>query len=198
MGTDFQYWPKYKLVVLLYQTEQFRAMRAGTPDWLAGQYDGKIRVPLPGQDLDRTAVRRTLIHEYTHAVIHDLTTGQLPVWLNEGLAEYEAWKGQQPAWSALRQALKDDRLIPWDQISSNFSMSLSTETVALAYEQSHSIVRYLVERYGFWRMRRLIKSLASSTPGETPFEETLAVEFRVKPARLQSEWRKWLDGLLST
>ncbi len=193
VGSDFQHWPKYKLIVLLYGADQFRTMRTGTPDWLAGQYDGKIRVPLPGQGLDRAAVKRTLIHEYTHAVIHDLTKGQLPVWLNEGLAEYEAWKAQQPAWSALRQALKDDRLIPWAQLSSNFSMSLSTETVTLAYEQSHSIVRYLVERYGFWRMRRLIKALAS----EVLLEKALTDEFRTKPARLQSEWRKWLDELLA-
>jgi hypothetical protein len=192
VGSDFQHWPKHRLIVLLYGADQFRTMRAGTPDWLAGQYDGKVRVPLPGQSLDRTAVKRTLVHEYTHAVLHDLTKGQLPVWFNEGLAEYEAWKGKPPAWSALKPALKDDRLIPWAQLSSNFSMSLSAEAVALAYEQSHSIVRYLVERYGFWRIRRLLKALVEGVP----FEDALAKEFRQKPARLEAEWRKWLSSTL--
>lgn len=193
VGADFQSWPKHKLIVLLYQTEQFRSLRAGTPDWLAGQYDGKVRVPLPGQGLDRAGVRRTLIHEYTHAVIHDLTKGQLPVWLNEGLAEYEAWKGQAPAWPTLKQAAAREQLMPWSRLSTGFSMSLPAEEIALVYEQSHSIVRYLVERYGFWRIRRLLKALV----GGAPIDEAIAKEFRQKPARLEMEWRTWLTSLLA-
>lgn len=193
VGADFQSWPKHKLIVLLYLPEQFRSLRAGTPDWLAGQYDGKVRVPLPGQGLDRAGVRRTLIHEYTHAVIHDVTNGQLPVWLNEGLAEYEAWKGQDPPWPTLKQAVAKEQILPWSRLSTGFSMSLPAGEVALAYEQSHSIVRYLVERYGFWRIRRLLKTLV----GGTPIEDAMAKEFHQKPARLETEWRTWLTGLLA-
>ncbi|OGX12688.1 MAG: hypothetical protein A3I71_03480 [Omnitrophica WOR_2 bacterium RIFCSPLOWO2_02_FULL_63_16] len=193
VGADFQFWPKHKLIVLLYQTEQFRSLRAGTPDWLAGQYDGKVRVPLPGQGLDQAGVRRTLIHEYTHAVVHDLTKGALPIWFNEGLAEYEAWKGQAPPWRTLKQAAVKEQLMPWSRLSTGFSMSLPAEEVALAYEQSHSIVRYLVERYGFWRIRRLLKALV----GGLPIEEAMTKEFRQKPARLETEWRTWLTNLLA-
>lgn len=193
VGGDFQYWPRNKLVVLVYRAEQFRKLRQDTPDWLAGQYDGKIRIPLPGNGLDRASVTRTLVHEYTHAVIHDLTNGHVPTWLNEGLAEYEAWKGQQPTWKELREAAAGETLLPWDHLTDRFGMSLSSEEVALAYQQSHSIVRYLVERYGFWRVRRLLKAFAADTPLDT----ALSTEFHMKPARLQAEWRKWLSDLLA-
>ena len=188
VGTDFQYWPKHQLVVLVYSAEEFRRIRQDTPDWLAGQYDGKIRVPLPGRGLDQQAVRRTLVHEYTHAVVHDLTHDRCPIWLNEGLAEYQAWKGQTPTWPTLRLALAHNRLVPWTSLADQFSTALPVETVALAYEQSHSIVRYLVEHSGFWRIRRVLKAMDN----QTSLDEAFLAEFHLSLSRLETQWRKWL------
>jgi len=194
IGGDVAFWPKHKLVVLIYSAEQFRRLRQDTPDWVAGQYDGKIRLPLPGQDLDRDAVTRILFHEYTHAIIHELTKGQLPTWLNEGLAEYEAWKQRDPPWRTLRQAFAEERVIPWANLSAQFSSSLPAQEVALAYEQSHSIAHYLVERYGFWRLRRVLQAVAAGTS----LEDALTKELHIKLTRLESDWRKWLEGRLAT
>ncbi len=193
IGSDFAYWPTRKLVVLVYSAEQFRRLRQDTPDWVGGQYDGKIRVPLPSQDLDKDTVTRTLYHEYTHAIIHDLTATHCPTWLNEGLAEYEGWRQQKPTWPLLRQAVAARRLIPWAELSDHFSTALPAQEVALAYEQAHSIVRYLVERYGFWRIRRLLKAVAVGTPLDTTFTQ----ELHIKPPRLEADWRAWLDETLA-
>ncbi len=192
VGADFQIWPTHKLVVLLYSAEQFRQLRQDTPDWVSGQYDGKIRVPLPGKALNREAVLHTLTHEYTHAIVHEAVGNRVPTWLNEGLAEYEAYKHQQPPWPLLRKAQAEDRLISFEQLDAHFSYELSAEEVALAYQQSHSLVCYLVERYGFWRIRRLLKALREGTALETIWN----TEFHIKPARLESEWRTWLANTL--
>lgn len=194
VGSDFQHWPKHRLVVLVYSAAQFRAVRQQMPDWVAGQYDGKIRVPLPGDGLDSEAVKRILTHEYTHAVVHDLTQHHCPVWLNEGLAEYQAWKRQIPPWPMLRQALANHTVIPWADLSQMFSTSSLGPDVALAYEQSHSIVHYLAERYGFWRFRRLLKVLAS----QAPWEQALADEFHTKVGRLEMNWKQWLSDRLGS
>lgn len=192
VGSDFAYWPTHKIVVLLYTAEEFRRLRQQAPEWSAGQYDGKIRVPLPGQQLDTPTVTRILYHEYTHAVVYDLTNGLLPTWLNEGLAEYEAWKQDEPPWTFLRQALAQGRLLSWEALSASFSASATTTQAGLAYEQAHNIVRYLVERYRFWRIKRLLKAVKEGAP----FEQALQQEFRLKPARLEEEWRTWLQELL--
>ena len=192
VGSDFSLWPTGKLIVLVYGAEQFRQLRKDTPEWVAGQFDGKIRVPLPGNGFDEIAVVRTLYHEYTHALIHEIAGNRCPTWLNEGLAEYEGWRSQTAPWARLRHAVTAGLLIPWDRLSAGFSPGVSAEEVGLAYEQSHSIARYLVERYGFWRMRRILKAVADGAD----LDETLASELHMKLPRLQAAWRTWLDEQL--
>jgi tetratricopeptide (TPR) repeat protein len=185
VGSDFAYWPKYKIVVLIYSAESFRKMRAETPEWMAGQFDGKIRVPLPSAGMDPNVVRAILFHEYTHALIHDLTQGKCPTWLNEGLAEYEGRKHvSQPLWE-LEKAAQGNRLIPWLQLSEAIAPNLPTETVRLGYEQSYSVVTYLVDRYGLWRMRRLLKAIAT---GQS-WDAAVAEELHIKLPRLEANWR---------
>ncbi len=191
VGSDFAYWPKYKLVVLIYSSENFRQLRKDTPEWVGGLYDGKIRVPLPGGQLDAATVQQILYHEYTHALVHDLTQDRCPTWFNEGLAEYEGYRNGTPRLDQVAAALAQNRLVSWGQLNDLFSTGMPVERVTLGYQQSHSIVRYLVERYGFWRIRRLLKSLG----GGATMDEALAKEFSLKPARIESNWREWLGGV---
>lgn len=192
VGSDFALWPQQKLVVLLYSARSFKALRRQTPDWLAGQYDGKIRVPLPDDELDLETVKQILFHEYTHAVVHEATRGRCPVWLNEGLAEYEGARYGRRRLNQLAEAAAGNRLVPWEQLDHYFSMTLPVEQAALGYQQSHSIVQYLADRYGFWRIRRLLVALGSGTS----LDQALEQEFHIKLQRLQANWRSWLPEFL--
>lgn len=192
VGSDFGYWPNRKIVVLVYSAAQFRQLRKDAPEWAGGQYDGKIRVPLPSLELGPDKVGQILTHEYTHAVVYDVTGNRCPVWLNEGLAEYEAWKGAPLAWQILPKAASQGRLMPWAQLFASGFSGLSNEAALLAYEQSHSIVRFLVERYGFWRIKHLLQTVKQGTPAE----QALVEEFRLKLPRLEENWRTWLQDSL--
>ena len=194
VGADFAYWPGYRIVVLVYSAESFRALRQETPDWVGGQFDGKIRVPMPGRQLAPEAVKRIVSHEYTHAVIHDLTSEKCPTWLNEGLAEYEGRKQGDASLAQLGKAYAEGKLLPWTQLSDQFAFSLSAETVALGYEESYSVVRCLVDRYGFWRIRHLLKMIAEGQPWEQAFVR----EFHLKLDRLDANWREWLAEFLKS
>ena len=193
VGGDFAYWPKYKLIVLIYSAEQFRALRQETPEWVAGQFDGKIRVPLPGAQMNSAMVTQILFHEYTHALIHDLAKGRCPSWLNEGLAEYEGRSQLRGAVPRLAKAAQESRLVPWLELSDHISTALPAEDVGLAYEQSYSAVAYLVERFSFWRIRRVLKALGDGQP----WDAALAAELRTKAPRLESQWRQWLPEFLA-
>ena len=194
VGSDFAYWPKYKLVVLIYSPEKFRQLREETPEWLGGQFDGKIRVPLPSEQFDQAMVRNILFHEYTHALIHDLTKGRCPVWLNEGLAEYEGRTQASRPLHRLAQAYGAQQLIPWMELSDHISPALAAEEVGLAYEQSYTIVAYLVNRYGFWRVRKLLQAIA----GGQPWEDAVAEGFRRKLPRLEADWKDSLPPFLQS
>ena len=189
VGRDFQYRPEHKIVVLLYSKATFRKVREGAPEWLAGIFDGKIRVPMPENERDLGSVKGTVVHEYTHAVVHELSRGRVPHWFNEGLAEYQEAKfakTRKPA-SSLKQALDADELVPWSQVESLFR-GRSIDQVKLGYDQSHSVVAYLAQRYGFWHMPRLLKQMAQGAS----FEEALRQEFKSPAERLEKDWKRWL------
>ena len=193
VGSDFAYWPKHKIVVLIYSAESFRKVREETPDWVAGQFDGKIRVPLPSDRLNQGLVRNIMFHEYTHALIYDLTGGQCPTWLNEGLAEYQGRSQFSQPLRLLAQAFQTNALIPLTELSNHITGALPAEQVGLAYEQSYSIVAYLIERYGYWRIRQVLKALG----GGQAWETALASEFRMKLPRLEADWQEQLPSFLS-
>lgn len=194
VGSDFAYWPKHKIVVLIYSADSFRTLRQETPDWVAGQFDGKIRVPLPGTQLDSATVKQIIFHEYTHALVYDLAGVSCPTWFNEGLAEYQGAKEKPPTFSRLASAAAAKRLLKWEELSDQFSTALPADAVALGYQEAHSIIQYLVKRYGFWRMRRVLKALADGQQ----LPDVLESEFRVRTVRLEAQWREWLPELLAT
>lgn len=194
VGSDFAYWPKHKVVVLVYSAESFRAMRQETPEWVGGQFDGKIRVPLPNRQISPEMVRQILYHEYTHAVIYDLTDGNCPIWLNEGLAEYEGRKQFSGPLTQLSSAYQQEKLVAWSNLSEHFSVALPADVVGLAYQEAYSVCSYLVQRYGFWRVRRILKAIDE---GKT-WENVLPEEFHLKLKTLESSWQRWLPEFLQS
>ena len=190
VGRDLNYRPKHKIVVLIYSEEGFAQVRRG-PDWVAGIYDGKIRVPFPSNKAAQAEVKPTLYHEYTHAVIHDMTDNQCPVWLNEGIAEYQEAKLRPPSLERLRTAARIDRLVPLVDLDKGFQSS-DLEVAALAYQQSYSIVHYLAKKYGFYRLRRVLEQLGQ----DVSFEDALKHEFRLTVPQLEKRWNRWLPGFV--
>jgi len=190
VGRDLNYLPRHKIVVLIYSQQGFAKVRRG-PDWASGIYDGKIRVPFPSNPVAQQHVKATLYHEYTHAVVHDLTGNRCPVWLNEGLAEYEEAKIRSTSLGRLRTAARIKRLVPLAQLNAGFKSS-DAETATLAYEQSYSIVRFLVKKYGFYRVRRMLEHLGAGDD----FESALHQETRLSLTQLERNWKLWLPTLI--
>jgi tetratricopeptide (TPR) repeat protein len=181
IGRQFKFWPDRRIVVLIYTPQGFKQVRRG-PEWSIGAYDGKIRVPYPQADL-----AATLVHEFTHALVHDLTGNRCPRWLNEGLAEYQESKISRTPIDLLRLAVRLDRLLPIDQLDVALRRSDAT-TAMLAYQQSYSLVTYLVEKYQFFRMKLVLQHLGS---GE-PLDVALKRELFITSEQLERDWKEWV------
>ncbi len=190
VGRDFRYWPRHKLVVLIYSEEGFARIRQG-PDWVAGVYDGKIRIPASTTNSEVDALKPTLYHEYTHALIHDLTQNRCPVWLNEGLAEFQESKIRRPDLRLLRTATRTDRLIPIANLDQAFK-DADFQVAGLAYQESYSVVKYLENRFGFARLNRTLKRLSQGSS----MDEALRDEYRLSASLLEQRWKKWLPSLV--
>ncbi|MCK4649461.1 hypothetical protein KAT51_08050, partial [bacterium] len=89
VGSDLNYYPETKTTVIIYSSKKEFRYVTYTQSWVGGLYDGKIRIPLSIELDEAEHFKRTLVHEYTHHVIHGKTKDNCPSWLHEGLAQYE-------------------------------------------------------------------------------------------------------------
>ena len=184
IGYDFNYYPLHPVVVLLYTREEFARVRR-TPSWVGALYDGKIRLPVSGDDLSPRDIKKILWHEYTHAVINARTGNNCPRWLHEGLAQYQEAKVDPVDLPDLGRELDRGRLIPLGELDRAFGFDQPVGRVRLAYAQSYSLVGYLINRYGFWRINALLEELKRGKNWREAFEN----EFLFPVSDLEEEWQ---------
>lgn len=130
--------------------------------------------------------KRALLHELTHLVVHQATFspyGQLPLWLDEGLAMYNEGELDPVLRSYLEEAISEDELISVRSLCSPFSAE--TEKALLSYAQSYSLVEYLLDNYGQDSMLDLLTILKQ---GST-YDEALIEVYGFDIDGLDALWR---------
>jgi tetratricopeptide (TPR) repeat protein len=143
-------YPTATIVAVLYTEQQFRDITRA-PEWSSGQYDGRIRVPVAGAQQKPELFERVLTHELAHAVVANIAPRGIPVWLNEGLAQY--FEGANP--DAARKRMKAlGRWIPLKNLEVSFARLGRFEAQA-AYDESLLAVSVILEKPGFIWIRLL-------------------------------------------
>ena len=157
--------PRRRIEVEIYDPQLFDARSAGLfPFPAAGFYGGVIRVR---GDVQVTAhLASTLHHELVHAALDAAAPSlAIPIWLNEGLAEWFAARAAgQPAIGPHRRAVLADGaqrglLLPLAAISEPSLLHLAAEDAPLAYLQSTALVDQVVQRGGERALRELLAQL---------------------------------------
>lgn len=187
VGYDLNYYPDRPIIVILYPGEAFRRLE-GIPGWAGAIYDGKIRLPA-GEGWTEEEFRRILRHEYTHALVHDLTRGRAPTWLQEGLAQIQEAKVSPIDLSPLRAAAEREGLIAFGELDAAFGFRSDPARARLAYLQAYSLLDHLIGEFGFWRLNAFLAALGEGLP----WTEALEREFSLSPRELESSWRAGWD-----
>lgn len=104
-----------------------------------------------------------LWHEFTHVITLTMTRNRMPRWLSEGISVYEERRAN-PAWGQLmslnyRDRIAEGKTQPISRMSSAFLEAQDGRDTQFAYFQSALVVEFLVERYGFEKLRALLQSL---------------------------------------
>ena len=134
---------------------------------------------------------KVLIHELTHLVVHQATFspyGQVPVWLDEGLAMHNEGELEPFLRSYLEEAILEDELISVRNLCSPFSAY--SEKAYLSYAQSYSLVEYLLDNYGQDKMLTLLTLLKE---GAT-YDEALTEVYGFDMDGLDARWRETLSN----
>lgn len=171
IGQQMDTYPSTPVSVILYNEKNFFDVTRA-PGWAGGLFgvDGKIRVPIRGLKPDEPLLKRVLYHEYTHALVHTITS-KCPRWLHEGLAQYFEY------FFLLSGRLKTiGQIIPLKRLEVGFP-SGNTRVVALAYWESYSVVSYLVDRYKLYRIKELLQELGRGTDLNSAFSSAFSITY---------------------
>ena len=150
---------------------------------------GIIAIGIPPSQLEWG--KGALVHELTHLIVREATFGpygQLPVWLDEGLAMYNE-VGVDPSLAAsLDDAIAGSELISVRTLCSPFSAY--ADKAYLSYAESYSIVEYLLADYGQAKMLDLLSVLKE---GST-YDEALTEVYGFDIDGLDANWRATLTA----
>jgi len=157
VGAELGHFPEARVPVAIYKRDDYKDVTS-SPDWSGGVYDGTIRLPFGAMGEITPPMRAILFHEYAHVVVFDLTRGNCPLWLNEGIAEmFGRRQFSHPAPEGGQAALKG-AVVDVHRLEGSFS-GLSSNEASLAYQQSFSLVNYLVTAYGWHRVNAILTGL---------------------------------------
>jgi len=130
-------------------------------------------------------------HELCHLLLHQhLKGGRIPRWFEEGIAQWVSegigeiiMDYQKPR---LSEAVLAGRIIPLRALSDSFPAD--REALTLAYEQSRSIVSYMVERYGLESILNILEAVREGNP----WEEAVWGSLGISLLDLEAGWRNYL------
>lgn len=190
VGAELGHFPEAHVPVAIYKRDDFKTV-TDAPDWSGGAYDGKIRIPFGAMKELTPAMRGILFHEYAHVVVFDITRGNCPLWLNEGIAEMFGLTQYNRPMPNPGQAARKGTSIDFRKLEKGFR-SFSAADAALAYQQSFALVNYLVTTYGWHRVNQILSGLGK---GMTPDEAITSAfsDFNLGYDGIVKEWRDSVD-----
>jgi hypothetical protein len=150
---------------------------------------GIIAISISPSELDWG--KGALVHELTHLIVRQATFspyGQLPIWLDEGLATYNEGELDPVLRSYLEEAISKNELISVRSLCSPFSAY--SEKAYLSYAESYSLVEYLLDNYGQGKMLDLLALLKQ---GNT-YDEALTKVYGFDIDGLDAAWRATLTS----
>lgn len=151
------------------------------PDWVvgaAGKNELKMVSPLnPGSVHNYESLTKAIVHELCHTVIINMREqGKvgLPKWLDEGFAFYYAKQLTDEVKKKSFSGLSKSKIPTWDELNKAGTVEFGNIN---GYVFSASIIEFLVNKYGYESIRKLILN---------PYDfENI---FGIPQSKLENEW----------
>ncbi|MFP4055467.1 MAG: peptidase MA family metallohydrolase [Candidatus Brocadiia bacterium] len=181
-------------VVLCATQESFRRSTPGVDHrhTLGVAYPGRCVIYLNCQLIESSPLESlaiTLRHEMSHVLVGEVRRrGQVavPRWFDEGVAVWSAGKVPRYDPGHFERAVAAGALRPLSELSSRFPADPVER--AIAYEQSESFVRHVVDRHGEEAIRRILRAAAQGMEFAAAFEHVVGED-------LATAEEEWLDEL---
>ena len=198
VGKALSFYPDHEIIVYLYTEQQFFDVTRA-PSWSGGVFDGKIRIPAGGYQDHLDRLRRVLFHEYVHAAIQQMTSQEIsrvgektrmvvPTWLHEGIAQYlEPDSEVNDVDRPLKDWIKQGAFLELSRLDGSF-LGFNNFLAELAYDESLSAVKFLVDQFGPYSMQRVLTALAHQMTVDEAIRDAIFIPYE----EFQSRWEKHL------
>lgn len=190
VGADLAYWPEKRIEAVLYADKEFYDITR-SQSWIGAIFDGKIKMPVGGVEVKTVELERVIIHEYTHAMVHSLSGGRAPVWLHEGLAQYEEGKdaGRYRDYLKGLAGGEGGEDLSLRRLEGSFT-GLGREEASRAYLLSLSAVQYIVNEFGLNSVKRILTGLRDGLGIDGALRAAIYLSY-------EDLEKSWLDNMAS-
>jgi hypothetical protein len=154
--------------------------------WVAGIYDGKVRVISEKEDGELEAIYILLTHEIIHLAVDELSSGKCPYWLDEGLAVYISQGLPDAYGDELFKAIKTDKTLPLETLEMPLPPATAPSIIQLAYAEAASLTEYLIESYGWDRVKSIVLQCRRR------LIRTILSDLTLNYYLLEQGWKRWV------
>jgi tetratricopeptide (TPR) repeat protein len=136
----------------------------------------------------------TLWHEMAHVFTLEASNHLVPRWFSEGVSVFEEWRsGPNPGVHipmSVYNAIKDDRLLPVDQLDEGFMRPTYEQQVIVSYMQAGLVCQFIEQHYGAGKLSALLHSYGDGQQTSEAIEAVLDVT----TAKFDSEFDSFLQA----
>lgn len=175
--------PDVKINVIFFLTDDY--YKQGQ-DWSAGGAQGlQILIPLKSGYKSEEYVKGLLAHEFTHTMINLKTNNRAPLWVHEGLAQYQEYTTSYGAPDVLRpdfenclqnDFVENELYIPLDQVPSYIGGS-DRSNVIRGYVASYMAMRCMADFYGEQSFDTLLSAIGRGKNIHEAVEEATGKDY---------------------
>ena len=164
----------------------------GAPGWTNAMFfRGQIIIPLSNtKPVDVENLHRSVKHEFTHAVLSALSGGQIPGWIDEGIAQWSEGYENPALREALRTWLNSNEPVALSLLQGGFT-KLNSDMVPAAYAQSLLATKALIHAFGFSKIGAYLALLRTGTERSTAFREAFGLTLEQFEEKLGESLKTW-------
>jgi tetratricopeptide (TPR) repeat protein len=151
---------------------------SAAPHWAAATFDGQVHLPL--EAAQNPALRTTILrHELTHAFLSSASGGRVPLWVNEGLAQY--FQGERI------KTLPGSATSGWlDSLPLRRSfLDLQEDQAELAYKYSLAVAQELMELHNSTALEAYLQRLREGQEEPEAFRKSFGDDYAQLSERIR-------------
>lgn len=160
--------------------------RSRYASWIAGIYDGTVRIVSEKDDEEPESLYIILTHEIVHLAIDEMSRGNCAYWLDEGMAVYLSQELPDLYRARIEKAMKKDAFLPLETLEEPLPSDSTEYLRQLAYAQCASLAAYFIETYGWDGVQSIISRSARKSVKAILAEKSLNYYL------LEQAWKRWL------